>query len=66
VPVKIVVLNNEFRNGASVATAVFYDKRFASTEMTNRLYQITEGYSKSKTGYRSPGSYRRCRRNDEK
>jgi acetolactate synthase-1/2/3 large subunit len=34
-----------FRYGASMATVVFFDKRYASTEMTNpNFVAIAEGY----------------------
>lgn len=46
VPVKIVVLNNEFLGMVRQWQQLFFDKRYASTEMTNpNFVAIAEGYS---------------------
>jgi len=46
VPVKIVVLNNNFLGMVRQWQQLFFDKRYASTEMTNpNFVQIAEGYS---------------------
>jgi len=46
VPVKIVVLNNNFLVMVRQWQQLFFDKRYASTEMTNpNFVQIAEGYS---------------------
>lgn len=46
VPVKIVVLNNEFLGMVRQWQQLFFDKRYASTEMTNPDFiKIAEGYS---------------------
>ena len=45
VPVKIVVLNNEFLGMVRQWQQLFFDKRYASTEMTNPNFTaIAEGY----------------------
>ena len=45
VPVKIVVLNNEFLGMVRQWQQLFFDKRYASTEMTNpNFIAIAEGY----------------------
>ena len=45
VPVKIVVLNNEFLGMVRQWQQLFFDKRYASTEMTNPDFiKIAEGY----------------------
>jgi len=45
VPVKIVVLNNEFLGMVRQWQQLFFDKRYASTEMTNpNFVAIAEGY----------------------
>ena len=45
VPVKIVVLNNEFLGMVRQWQQLFFDKRYASTEMTNpNFIDIAEGY----------------------
>lgn len=45
VPVKIVVLNNEFLGMVRQWQQLFFDKRYASTEMTNPNFcAIAEGY----------------------
>ncbi|WP_426063807.1 biosynthetic-type acetolactate synthase large subunit [Flavobacterium sp. DSP2-3-1] len=45
VPVKIVVLNNEFLGMVRQWQQLFFDKRYASTEMTNpNFITIAEGY----------------------
>jgi acetolactate synthase-1/2/3 large subunit len=46
IPVKIVVLNNEFLGMVRQWQQLFFDKRYASTEMTNPDFiKIAEGYS---------------------
>ena len=46
VPVKIVVLNNNFLGMVRQWQQLFFDKRYASTEMTNpNFVQIAQGYS---------------------
>ena len=46
VPVKIVVLNNEFLGMVRQWQQLFFDKRYASTEMVNPDFvKIAEGYS---------------------
>ena len=46
VPVKIVVLNNEFLGMVRQWQQLFFDKRYASTEMTNPDFvQIAKGYA---------------------
>jgi acetolactate synthase-1/2/3 large subunit len=46
VPVKIVLLNNEFLGMVRQWQQMFFDKRYASTEMTNPDFiKIAEGYS---------------------
>ncbi len=46
VPVKIVVLNNEFLGMVRQWQQLFFDKRYASTEMTNPDFvSIAKGYS---------------------
>jgi acetolactate synthase-1/2/3 large subunit len=46
VPVKIVVLNNEFLGMVRQWQQLFFDKRYASTEMMNPDFiKIAEGYS---------------------
>jgi acetolactate synthase-1/2/3 large subunit len=45
VPVKIVILNNEFLGMVRQWQQLFFDKRYASTEMTNpNFVAIAEGY----------------------
>jgi len=45
VPVKIVVLNNEFLGMVRQWQQLFFDKRYASTEMVNPDFvKIAEGY----------------------
>jgi acetolactate synthase-1/2/3 large subunit len=45
VPVKIVVLNNEFLGMVRQWQQLFFDKRYASTEMTNpNFVAIAKGY----------------------
>ena len=45
VPVKIVVLNNEFLGMVRQWQQLFFDKRYASTEMTNPDFvAIAKGY----------------------
>jgi len=46
VPIKIVVLNNEFLGMVRQWQQLFFDKRYASTEMTNPDFvKIAEGYA---------------------
>ena len=46
IPVKIVVLNNEFLGMVRQWQELFFDKRYASTTMVNPDFQkIVEGYS---------------------
>jgi acetolactate synthase-1/2/3 large subunit len=41
---KIVILNNEFLGMVRQWQQLFFDKRYASTEMTNPNFVATEGY----------------------
>jgi hypothetical protein len=52
-----------FRYGASMATVVF-DKRYASTEMTNPNFAIAEGYYIKAKGNQKRRFRCCCRRND--
>ena len=55
VPVKIVVLNNEFLGMVRQWQQLFFDKRYASTEMANPDFvTIAKGYHiRSKTSYKT-------------
>jgi acetolactate synthase-1/2/3 large subunit len=67
VPVKIVILNNEFLGMVRQQNS-FFDKRYASTEMTNPNFVATEGYYiKAKKGNQKRRFRCCCRRkNDSK